>query len=168
MLMKYYDLALALGRHANKGDAMKRIHTIAILGGACFLLNALASSPAYTQGLQRSGNERLFTYQTRVTTSGVSGIGPEISIAAGKLLEINISATCTYEDSGHHTIAVRLHDLGNFPDHYVRSATADGQFASIMTGPMVGFQLGRGSPAFDVECDDVAEIEVIALGRVVQ
>jgi hypothetical protein len=87
-------------------------------------------------------------------------------VAAGKVFEVNVSATCTYASSGSHTITVRLHDLSNFADNYVISANGE-QSASIMTGPVVGFQTGKGSPAFDVECGDVAQIEVIALGRVI-
>lgn len=113
-------------------------------------------------------SEKLLTYHAKVTSPDTSGTSHYFEEAADKVFEINVSATCTYSDSGDHAITVRVKDLDNFDDRYVKSANSNGgKSASIMTGPIVGFQTDN-SPAFSVECGTAAEIEVIALGRVMQ
>jgi hypothetical protein len=104
---------------------MKSVRAITALGGACYLLSAFASPTAYAQEVKRqdaeetgirSGPEKLFTYQVKLSGNGISGIGPDFDVAAGKVFEVNVSATCTYTSSDSHTITVRLHDLSNFAD----------------------------------------------------
>src|SRR5262245_31135035 len=148
---------------------MKNVLALTALGSACYLLSAFASPATYAQeGVKNAGREKLFTYRVKISRDNISGIGPSFNVAAGKVFEVNVSATCTYANPGDHTITVSFHDLANNGDHYMKSADSNGgQSASIITGPVVGFQTGTGSPAFDVVCGERAEIEVIALGRVI-
>jgi hypothetical protein len=105
-----------------------------------------------------------FTY--KATFSDVSGVAPDFPELDEQVFEINISATCAFATSDHHTITVSLHDLRNNVGRYVVTSSVDGQpSVSILTGPVVGFESG-GAPAFDVVCDTTAtEIEIIAFGQ---
>jgi hypothetical protein len=137
---------------------MKSVGLLTAIAGACCLAIA-----AHAQGIdiQKSGNDKLFTLEIQGANGSITGVGPVLDFAKGKVFEVNVSAVCP----GSGSMSVTVVSLNN--DGF--NTTVQAQGPTLTTGPLIGFQRTNGNPAISVDCDVVnfiGPLQVLAVGHV--